>query len=417
MKSGSWQLLVIFSKMKIERFRKIVELLSLLLPNQDHLQLQGYELDQNHRQIRVSVESIQKTIRCPVCDQVAHRVHSHYERTLADLPWADYQLIIQLTVGKFFCDQETCKRRIFTERIAEVMAPWARRTQRLNAQLSEIALRSGGVGGAKLSQTLHCGVSRNTMLSLIQRQSLPEITTPRLLGVDDFAFRRGQRYGTILVDLEDHRPIVLLPDREAETLAKWLEDHPGVEVLSRDRSKTYKQGMTKGAPEATQVADRFHLLKNLAEVLERVLAMHTQQLKAVETAQVLVSDAIVIAPVAPRPNPAQERSEKRRERRLANYEQVHELRRQGWEILEISRHLGMGKRTVYRYLSHPKFPEWQARHDRGQSQRSQLDIYKPDLLEQWNQGVKRQLHWPLNNYKSCPLKKAIAPRQLRRQLI
>lgn len=362
-----------------------MDLLTQLLPSQNYLQFQSYELDSTHRQVNIFVESIQPTVRCPICNQSAHRVHSHYERTLTDLPWADYRLYVQLTVRKLFCDQESCHRRIFTERMASVVAPWARRTQRLAKHLTEIALRVGGAGGAKLSQTMQCGVSRNTLLSLIRRQPLPTVTVPKTLGVDDFAFRKGQRYGTILVDLDQHRPIVLLEEREADTLAQWLQDHPGVEVRSRDRSKAYRQGMTQGAPEAIQVADRFHVLKNLAEVLERILAMHSQRLKAVEAAQVSVTEALMIAPVTSRPK-LQARSEQRRERRLANYEQVHDLRQQGWEIREMARHLGMGKRTVYRYLSTSAFPEWQPRHDRGRSQRSQLNPYKLYLLEQWNQG-------------------------------
>jgi len=393
------------------RIGKKVEFLTQLLPSPEHLQFQNYELDSKQRQIRVVVESIQKTVRCPVCGQVAYRMHSSYERTLADLPWADYQIRIELTVGKFFCDQEACERKIFTERIAEVMAPWARRTQRLAAQLTEIGLKAGGEGGAKLSQTLHCDVSQNTLLSLIYRQSIPAVSTPKTLGVDDFAFRRGQRYGTILVDLDKHQPIALLPDREAETLAQWLQNHPGVEVLSRDRAQAYKQGMTKGAPEAIQVADRFHLLKNLAESLEQVFREHMPASPPIEASSSPTLDPSTVLP--PEIEKADfEHAQAVRRARLARYQQVWNLHRAGWQQKAIAQQLGIGERTVAQYLKSPTFPERLERKDRGHSL---LDPYQAKLLNHWNQGCRdaRQLYQMLQQ-EGCRASYSTVARYVRR---
>lgn len=388
-----------------------MDLLTQLLPSQDQLQLQGYELDSAHRHIILSVESIQPNSTCPLCHQAAHRIHSYYERTLADLPWADYQVQVQLSVRKFFCDQATCKRRIFTERIASVVAPWARRTQRLAQQLREIALRVGGVGGAKLSQNLHCGVSRNTLLSRIQRQPLPTVGKPKVVGVDDFAFQRGQRYGTIVVNLETHRPILLLPDREADTLAEWLKKHPEIEILSRDRSQAYKQGMTKGAPQAIQVADRFHWLKNLAESLEQVFREHMPPMPRIESAPSLVLEQQMVLP--PEIEPADlEHAQQVRQARLARYQQVWELRQAGWQQKAIAQHLGIGERTVARYLKSPTFAERQERKDRG---RSLLDPYHAKLLKHWNEGCRdaRQLYQILQQYE-CRASYSTVARYVRR---
>jgi transposase len=197
--------------------------------------------------------------------------------------------------------------------------------------------------------------------------------------VDDFALRKGHQYGTILVNLETHQPIALLPDRSAETLADWLKAHPGVEILSRDRSKTYRRGMNEGAPKAIQVADRFHLLHNLEETLEKALKGHTQVLRRVEQAQ--PPDHAVAASESSEPPPPS--AVTKRAQRLERYEQVHALRQQGYRIKDIAHHLGMGKRTVFTYLSHETFPEWQP----SIRQRSSgIDPYKSYLLEQWQQG-------------------------------
>ena len=364
-----------------------MDFLHHLLPDQASLQLENWSFDTNDKQLTLTVSSVQRIAHCPLCQEATHRIHSRYERTLQDLPCINYTVTLLLQVRKFFCLNAGCQRRIFTERLPQVTVPWARRTCRFAACLTAIGLALGGAAGTRLSRRLGHRVSLNPLLQLVARQSLPPITTPKTLGVDDFAFRKGQRYGTILVDLDQHRPIALLKDREANTLAAWLQQHPGVQVLSRDRSKSYKQGMTQGAPDAIQVADRFHLLQYLAEVLERFLATQSDALKAVDLAHHQALGKPLVVP--PKPSTAQQqRAQQRRARRLANYEQVHKLRQQGYQVLDIAHHLGMGERTVFTYLAAPSFPEWQPSPQR-RSRPSILTPYKLYLHEQWNAGQRQ----------------------------
>lgn len=366
-----------------------MELLQQFLPCQDTLDLDRWELDSTNHQMIFYVSSTQVLACCPACHQTAHRVHSRYERTLRDLPCVDFCLTILLQVCKFFCLNKTCKRRIFTERLPQVALPWARKTVRFAEHLSSIGLALGGAAAARLSYQINYGGSRNTMLRTVFKLPLPPVTTPKILGVDDFALRRGHQYGTILVDLEKHQPLALLPDRKSDTLADWLREHPGIEIISRDRSKAYRLGAAQGAPDALQVADRFHLLQNLEEALENVFSSESQAIKTVEYTLVKAKLAEHQA-TEPMPSPEADppvnrsaRQSQNRARRLAKYEQVHALKKQGHRIKDIAHHLGMHLRTVYRFLAAPTFPEYKS-HPRGT--RNGLDRYKPYLLEQWQNG-------------------------------
>lgn len=368
---------------------EVMEFLENLLPSQSQLRLDSYELDLANQQLTLSVSSTQVIACCPICHCSTHRIHSHYERTLKDLPCVNFCLTIFLQVCKFFCTNQACQRRIFTERLPDVAVPWSRKTVRFAKHLSEIGIALGGAAAARLCNKIHYGGSRNTLLRGVSTIPLSSSSTPKILGVDDFAFRRGKKYGTILVDLEKHQPIDLLADREAKTLEHWLKEHPGVEIVSRDRSKAYRAGAREGAPNALQVADRFHLLQNLEEALENVFSSHSQAIKTVELtllkaklAEHQAADTIPSSVVEPLIDP-NSRKAQNRARRLAKYEQVHALRQQGYLIKDIAHHLGMGKRTVYTYLAAPTFPEYKTSQRRGWSG---LNSYKPYLLGQWKQG-------------------------------
>jgi transposase len=224
-----------------------------------------------------------------------------------------------------------------------------------------------------------------------------------VLSVDDFALRKRHTYGTLLVDLARRRPLALLPDREAATVAAWLEAHPGVEVFVRDRAEAYAEAARLGAPTACQVADRFHLLHNLADVLTDVFRAHAPQVARINARSTAVptplhdpaSPAIDTSPAAVPLAPQQPSTRAmalaaaRRAQRVATYEQVWTSHRQGWTLDAIAQHVGLSRRTVQRYLQHPTFPERPPRHGRG---RSLLDPYKATLLAGWNNGCRNGWH-------------------------
>lgn len=342
------------------------------------------------KMITLVVKAVQPGSACPRCRRASTRVHSRYTRTVADLPWHGIAVRLLLYTRRFRCTDDLCPQRIFCERLPQVAARYARKTARLNDALQFIGFVIGGEAGARAALRLGMSTSPDTLIRRVRQAALPVAETPRVLGVDDWAKRKGREYGTILVDLEKHRPVDLLPDRETETLAAWLKAHPGVEIITRDRARAYAEGSTGGAPSALQVADRWHILKNLAEALGRLLTrQHHFVRAAVRPVTALIEDARPVQPgseqTAPPPTflpppPPRPGVAERGERARALYDEVVRLKREGLRAEEIAPLVGQSCRTVYRWLRLDGFRPLTRR------KRSALDAHLPYLMSRWAEG-------------------------------
>lgn len=366
---------------------------SIFLPDVDLLRLEAVTLEDDA--IRFVLSTIQTAPCCPGCRQPARRVHSGYVRSPADLPCGGVPLRLELYVRRFHCDAPQCARRIFTERLPGVLEPYARRTSRLTDALRAVAHALGGKAGARLTEQLGMKAGRNSLLRRLQEATPAAAVVPRVLGVDDWAKRKGQRYGTILVDLERRCVIDLLPDRQAETLATWLKEHPGVEIIARDRGGAYAQGAREGAPHAIQVADRFHLLQNLADALGEVLGGERAALReAAQGPPPPAADAGGPLPAAASPNPPpvgdrrsrreQEQSAQAREGRRALYDEMRRLQQEGLTARQVAARLGISRTTVGKYLNGGTFPERKARATPPGS----VEPYAAYLRQRWDEGCQ-----------------------------
>jgi transposase len=320
---------------------------------------------------------------CPGCGTVSGRVHSRYGRRLADAAIGGRRVVIRLAVRRFFCAAPGCGRVTFAEQIEGLTSRYARRTPPLGGSLGAVAAVLAGRAGARLAAALGMPAGRTCMLRLLMALPVPQPAVVRVLGVDDFAFRRGRVYGTILIDVEAGRPADLLPDREAGTLADWLRAHPGTEVICRDRAGAYADGARRGAPQAVQVADRWHLWHNLAGHVEKAAARHRGCLAEPAAGPQPPRDGR-----APGPQPAEPALAARTRRR---YEQVQALRARGLPVKAIVIETGLAGETVRRFCRAATADELLAR---TASRPRLLDDYKPYLHQRWNEGCTsiRALH-------------------------
>jgi transposase len=325
---------------------------------------------------------------CPSCGAESGRVHSRYERKLADAAVAGRPVELRLRVRRFFCDNEGCEVRTFAEQVTGLTVRYTRRTVLVRGMLESIGLALAGRAGARLATTLGLPTSRNTLLRLIRALPDPEIGSVSVLGVDDFSLRRGHVYGTVLVDLNTHRPLDLLADRKADTFAAWLRKHPGTQVVCRDRAGAYAEGARSGAPGAIQVADRWHLWHNLAEHVEKTIAAHHGCLRQPDIPPEVPIEDSSAADLAEAAETAQlQRTENTAlvTRTKARYQAVQTLKANGKGIKTIMRELDLAKETVRRFFRAQSVEELLAKSRAGRP--SVLDAYKPYLHQRWNAGI------------------------------
>ena len=335
--------------------------------------------------VAVVAEATSSVAACPGCGSPSEHVHGRYTRTVADLPWQGRRVVLRLAVRRFPCRNAACPKRTFTERLPGV-APYAQTTARMTEAHRAIGFALGGEPGSRLAERLAVPTSPDTRLRRVRQDVLGNPPSPRVLGIDDFAFRKGRTYGTILVDLERRRAIDLLPDREAATVAAWLTAHPGAEVITRDRATAYAQAAREAAPDAVQVADRWHLLKNLRDALERVLQRRSSAIRS------LLSVSKPGAPAGPDAGTAEgvacepgggSRPEGR-PRREARFEQVRQMHREGHSLRGIASALRLHYRTVERYVRSDACPDWCP----GRRRPSSLDRFEGHIRRRLSEGCR-----------------------------
>jgi transposase len=356
--------------------------------------------------VTISARAASLTASCPCCGSLSKRVHSYYQRTLRDLPASGRPVHLVMQVRRFFCEEKTCVRKIFAEHFLSLTFPRVKFTRRLQEALCEMGFELGGEAGARLGRKLSYPGSPDTILRLVKQAKLPTTSSPRIVGIDDWSWKRGLLYGTLICNLENHRPIDVLPDRSVETVSGWFEKHPSVEVVSRDRSSEYAAAIKKGAPQALQVADLWHIGKNLSESVSTLLARCRAEIRRGLQGQAKPEHEDVV-PVQEERRPARSRSVEmahaaRHAQKQDRYEQVIELHRQGMKAPDIAHQVGIGERTVYRWLAHTSFPEARRRQRRP----SLIDPYERYVISRWQEGCHNgsQLYGELTakGYKGSP---------------
>lgn len=364
-----------------------------LLPHLKALTILRWQIEPTR--LVISVASRTRQVRCPSCAVASASVHSHYTRSVADLPMGNRAVVLQVLVRRFRCRSPNCPQHTFAEEFPAVVARYGRCSTLLQDLLNDIGITLGGRPGARFSGRHQLPTSRTTLIRLVRRLPLPPIPSPLVLAIDDFALRRRHHYGTLVVDLERHQLLDLWPERTAGPLIDWLRERSDPpQVICRDRAGAYAEAARQAAPEAQQVADRFHLVRNAGQLLERVLVRHARAIRALS-----ISHAPAVAALSrPREESTDlERSPDdprapllscgvatRRTRRLACYQQVMALYHVGSSLTAIAQQVGLSRPTVRNYVRAGTFPEWAPRRTLLRTGSSDTAY----LHQRWTQGCR-----------------------------
>ena len=341
----------------------------------------------------VRVVCCSSSMPCPECHQPSARIHSNYQRTVGDLPCAGRNVILALTVRKFVCTTPTCSHKIFTERLPGLVSSYGRMTPRLIALVQALGLVAGGQMGTRQAERTGIATTPSTLLRHLMQLPAPVTRAVRVLGLDDFAWKKRFTYGTIVVDLERRKIIDVLPDRESTTVETWLKEHPEVDVVSRDRGKEFAKAATLGAPQAQQVVDRFHVVKNLSEVLREILGHCRAEIRQGgvpmpqrEKTGEERTHPLPTAATWQQRTPAQVKKahQARQASRDDRYQQMTTLRTQGLTQKEVAKRMGMSEKAVRNWLKRGAAPT----NERHVRRRSVFDPYGAYVLERWQAGTR-----------------------------
>jgi transposase len=333
----------------------------------------------HHQTIIIYLHASTSTALCPRCGTPGSRVHSRYERTIVDVAFGGRSLVLNLRVRKWICREASCSQHIFAERFPELVQRYARMTDRLVTALQSIGVTTNGADAARIASSLGMPTTAKTIIRRVLQLPLPSEGEVAKVGIDEWAWKKGHRYGTILVDLEKRRVVQLLEDRCVETSKAWLRKHPEIDLVSRDRGKIFREAATEGASQAKQVVDRFHLQKNFAEALEKFFRKQEQALKT--ATQRRAGKTPFAAKTKVPEKIAQERRARHRQR-VNIHKQIWKLYRQGCHKEQIAQIVGVSSRRVYRALEQETPPP-----PRRRSRSSSIvDPYLSYLTLRWNQG-------------------------------